>query len=81
MDEMEDANNDIDHNKLFFIGKNKEKLNFNTFSTPFNFLLNIFNGKTTLKRAEINQRDLNKKIEKLEYNYEPKDEKEKEERN
>ena len=37
--------------------------------------------KLHLKKAEINQRDLNKKIEKLEYNYEPKNKKEKEERN
>ena len=46
---------------------------------PLNFLLDIFNGKITLKKAEINQRDLNKKIEELKYNYKPKNEKEKEE--
>ena len=51
MDEIEDANNGIDYNKLLFIGSNKKKLNFNIFSTPFNFLLDIYNG------------DLNKKIE------------------
>ena len=48
---------------------------------PLNFLLDIFNGKITLKKAEINQRDLNKKIEELKYNYKPKNEKEKEEIN
>ena len=72
IDEIEDANNDIDHNKFFFIGSNKEKFNFNTFRRPLNFLLDILNGKITFKKAEINQRDLNKKIEKLKYNYEPK---------
>ena len=61
MDEIEDANNDIDYNKPFCIGSNKEKFNFNIFSTPLNFLLDIFNGKTTLKKAEINQKNLNKK--------------------
>ena len=50
-------------------------VNFNIFSMPLNFLLDIFNGKITLKRAEINQRDLNKKTEELKYNYKPKNEK------
>ena len=45
MDEIEDADNDIDYNKLLFIGSNKEKFNFNIFSTPLNFLLDIFNSK------------------------------------
>ena len=81
MDEIEDADNDIDYNKLLFIGSNKEKFNFKIFSTPLNFLLDKFNGKFTLKKAEINQRDLNKKIEELKYNYKPKNEKEKEEIN
>ena len=73
MDEIEDADNDIDYNKLLFIGSNKEKFNFNIFSTPLNFLLDKFNGKFTFKKAEINQRDLNKKIEELN-NYKPKNE-------
>ena len=77
MDEIEDANDDIDFNKRVFINSNKEKFNFNIFSTPLNFLLDIFNGKNTLKKAEINQRDLNEKIEELKYNYKPKNEKEK----
>ena len=54
---------------FFFIGSMKEKFNLN-------FLLDIFNGKITLKKAEINQRDLNKKIEELKFNYKPKNEKE-----
>ena len=44
MDELEDANNDIGYNKLLYIG-DKEKFNFNIFSIPLNFLLDIFNGK------------------------------------
>ena len=59
MDEIEDASNETDYNKLLFISSNKEKFNFNTFSTPLNFLLGIFNGKITLKKAKSNQRDLN----------------------
>ena len=39
MDEIEDANSDIDCNKLFLIGSKKEKFNFNIFSTPLNFPL------------------------------------------
>ena len=54
---------------FFFIGSMKEKFNLN-------FLLDIVNGKITLKKAEINQRDLNKKIEELKFNYKPKNEKE-----
>ena len=65
MDEIEDADNDI---------------NFNIFTTPLNFLLDISNDKITLKKAEINQRDLDKKIEALS-NYKPKNGKEKEEIN
>ena len=52
---------------FFFIGSMKENFNLN-------FLLDIFNGKITLKKAEINQRDLNKKIEELKFNYKPKNE-------
>ena len=78
---MEDANNDIGYKKLFFIGSNKEKFNFNISRTPLNFLLDICNGKITLKKEEINERDLNKKIEELKYNYKPKNEREKEEIN
>ena len=74
MDEIEDANND--NNKLLFIGSNKKKINI--FSAPLNFLLDIFNSKITFKKAEINQRDLNEKIQELKYNYKLKNEKEKE---
>ena len=77
MDELEDANNDIGYNKLLYIG-DKEKFNFNIFRY---FLLDIFNGKITFKKAEINQRELNEKIKELKYNYKPKNETEKEEIN
>ena len=37
MDEIEDADDDIDDGKLLFIGDNKEKFNFNTFSKQLIF--------------------------------------------
>ena len=77
MDEIEGANDDIDYNKLLFIRRSKEKFNFNIFSMPLNLLLDIFNGKITLTKTEINQRDLNEKIEELKYNYKPKTKKKK----
>ena len=61
MDEIKDADDDIDINKLAFIGSNKEKFNFNTFSMPLKFLSDIYNGKISLKEAEFNQRNLEKK--------------------
>ena len=36
MDEIEDANDDINNGKLLFIGSNKERFNFNTFNKPLN---------------------------------------------
>ena len=63
MDEIEDENDEIDYDKLSFIGINREKFNFNTSDTLLNFLLDIFNSKITLKKTEFKQRDLeNKKI-------------------
>ena len=53
VDEIEDVNDDIDYNKLLFIGSNKQKFNFNVFSTLLNLLLDIFNGKITLTKADI----------------------------
>ena len=81
IDIIEDADNDVDNNKLPFIGSNKEKINFNIFSMPLNLLLDFFNGKITLTKTEINEWDLNEKIEELQYNYKPKNKKEKEEIN
>ena len=79
MDEIEEVNDDIDIYKLVFIGSNKEKFNFNTFNMPLNFLSNIYNGKISLKEAEFKQRDLEKIIYELQFNYTPKNKREKEE--
>ena len=81
MDEIKDTDNDIDDGKLLFIGNNKAKFNFNTFNKPLNFILAIYIGEVSLKEAEIKQTDLEKKIEDLNFNYKPKNEKEKEEIN
>ena len=61
MDEIKHADDDIDINKLAFIGSNKEKFNFSTFSMPLECLSDIYNGKLSLKEAEFNQRNLEKK--------------------
>ena len=55
IDEIEDANDDIDDGKLLFIGSNKERFNFNTFNKPLNFIsFNfIYNGEISLKEVEF----------------------------
>ena len=80
MDEIEEVNSDIDIHKLLFIGSNKEKFNFNTFMMPLNFLSDIYNGNISLKEAEFKQRDLEIEIRNLQFGYESKDKKEKEEK-
>ena len=65
MDEIGDADDDINNNKLLFIGSDKEKFNFNIFSTPLSFLSAIYNGEILLKETEISQRKIKKKIEGL----------------
>ena len=65
MDDIEDAEDDIDIYKLAFIGSNKEKYNFNTFDMPLNFLLNIYNAKISLKKAEFEQKEIEKNMEEL----------------
>ena len=49
MDEIED-DDDIDINKLAFIGNNEENFNFNTFKMPLSFLSDIFkkNKRSTI---------------------------------
>ena len=79
IDEIEDADDDIDDGKLLFIGSNNKKFNFNTFRKLLNFISVIYNGKISLKEAELKQRYLEKKIEELQFNYKPKDKKGKEE--
>ena len=78
MDEIEEVNDYIDIYKLAFIGSNKETFNFNAFRMPLNFLLAIYSGEITLKKAEFEQREKEKKIEELQFNHEPKKKKEKE---
>ena len=77
MDEIENANDDIDDGKLLFIGSDKENFNFNTFRKPLNFISTIYNGKTSLIEAKVFQKNLEKKIEDLKFNCKPKNEKEK----
>ena len=55
LDEIKDANDNIDDYNLLFIGSNKEKFK------PLDFLSVIYDVKISLKEAEIKQRDLEKK--------------------
>ena len=57
MDEIEDANDNTDFNKLLFIGSNNEKFNFNIFRIPVSFLSAIYNGEISLKEAEISPKN------------------------
>ena len=41
MDEIEEANNDIDFNKPLFIGSDRNKFNFNTFKMPLKIFLMV----------------------------------------
>ena len=49
MDEIEDADDNIDDGKLSFIGSKKEKFNFNSFRKLLNFISAIYNGNISLK--------------------------------
>ena len=66
---------------LFLLVVIRKKIIFNTFKIPLDFLSAIYNGEISLKEAEIQQRDLEKKTEELKFNYKPKTETEKEEIN
>ena len=81
MDEIKDADKNMDIYKFVFIGSNMEKLNFNKFKMPLNFPSSIYNGQTTLKEVEFFQNDLYSKINELKCNYKPKNVEEKEEIN
>ena len=81
IDEIDDVNNDIDNGKLFFIGSNKEKRNFNTFNKPLDFISPIYNGEISLKEAEFKQKKYRKKIKNLRDYKNNEEEKEKEEIN
>ena len=66
IDEREDADDDIDYGKLLFTGSNKENLNFNI-RKPLDFISAIYNGKISLKEAEIKMlKDVSKFIKKTE---------------
>ena len=79
IDETED-DDDVDINKLAFIGSNKETFNFNTFKMPLNLLSDIYNDKISLKEAEFEQKDLEKEIENLQFYYIPKNKDKREEK-
>ena len=79
MDKIEDAEDDIDIYKLGFT--DNKKFNFNTLRMPLNFLSAIYNGKVSLKEAEISQKNLEKKIGELKFNYKSESAEEKEEIN
>ena len=72
MDEIEEADNDIDDYKLLFTDRNKGKFNINIFRKPLNFLSAIYNNQISLKEAEIKQRKSREKIYELKYEYKPK---------
>ena len=74
INEIEDADDDIDGGKLLFLGSNKEKFNFNTFRKPLNFILAIYDGEMSLKEAEFSQKNSQEK-EELKFSYKPKNEK------
>ena len=79
MDEIEEANDDIDIYKVLFIVSNKKNFNFNILiKIPLIFLSAIYNGEISLKEAEISQRKIEMKIEELKFNYKLKNEEEKE---
>ena len=79
--ETKDANDDIDKYKLAFIGSNREKISFNIFRMPLNFLSAIYNGEISLKETEFLQKDLYNEINKLKFDYRPENAEEKEEIN
>ena len=55
MDEIEEAEDDIDKYKLVFIGSNREKFNFNIFKMPLDFPSTIYNGEISSKEAEFSK--------------------------
>ena len=65
IDEINDADNDIDKYNLVFTDSDREKFNFNIFRMPLDFLSPIFNREISLKEAEFSQRKMEKKIEQL----------------
>ena len=54
-DEIEEANYEIDYNKLLLVGSSSEERKFNTFVTLLSFLVDICSGKIRLKRQNLRQ--------------------------
>ena len=79
MDEIKDPDKYIDIYQLSFIGSNREKFSFDIFRKPLNFVSAIYNGEITLKEARSSQKNLEKKIEELRFDYRPEIAEEKEE--
>ena len=77
IDEIKNADNDIDKYKLPFTGSNRQKFSSKIFRMLLNFLSAIYNGATSLKEAEFPQKDLCNEINELKYEYKPKNVKEK----
>ena len=69
MTEVENTEDDLDKEKPIFVGKNREKFNFSTFKSPLYFFKNIYHCKITLKKAEVLQESLNKKMKRLKFDY------------
>ena len=61
MDEIEEANNNIDIYKLVFIGSNQKKFNFNTFKMLLKFLSAIYIDEISFKEGDISERKIEKK--------------------
>ena len=53
IDEINDADNDIDKYNLVFTDSDREKFNFNIFRMPLDFLSAIYNREISLKEAEF----------------------------
>ena len=62
MDKIEDADDDIDDDKLPSIDSNKKKKTLTLLNLkPLNVISAIYNGEISLKEAEFSQKNLEKK--------------------
>ena len=62
----------------FFLLVVTKRFNFNIVRKLSDFISAIYNGEISLKEAETKQRDLDKKIEELKFDYRPENPEEKE---
>ena len=68
MDEIKDADNDIDIYKLVFIGSNRETFSFNIFKKPLNFISAVYNSE--IKRSRnFSKKCTEKNRGNIKYNY------------